>query len=196
MTHMTHNNSGDTRRNTNNNKGSFLNSRARFWFFTINNFDSEDLEKLYSENFRGLVFQDEVGASGTPHLQGTIAYKNQRTGRSMKKKWPRANFGICRNIRACRKYCNKDDTWGGQYKYHSWEGTVVTDIRPNQLVRLSEIDNSTALVIWKPLHGSKDWVKHTIIPEFEKFITGKFNTVRKFKEEDDRFWIRLKDRGL
>lgn len=47
---------------------------ARNWVFTYNNYDSCP---LLQQNMRYLTYGFEKGASGTPHLQGFVMFKNQ-----------------------------------------------------------------------------------------------------------------------
>lgn len=191
---MTHNNSDNTRRNTNNNSGSFLNLRCRYWFFTINSYDSNDIEKLKSENFIGLTFQDEIGASGNHHLQGVIAYKTQRTGKAMKNKWPKGHFEKCKNIAASKRYCNKENTWGGNYKYSKWDNTITVDIQPGEV---ENVDTSyTELTLWEPKFGTDEWISHKVIPEFKTYLEDIFPTIKKYEKEDKIFWLALKQKAL
>ncbi|AXQ66522.1 MAG: putative viral replication protein [Cressdnaviricota sp.] len=48
---------------------------SKNWCFTLNNYDENDLMILKSSNSsKILVFQEEIGESGTPHLQGYIEF--------------------------------------------------------------------------------------------------------------------------
>lgn len=52
--------------------------QLKSWFFTFNNYTSDDilsLERCFNTLCIKYVFQEETGASGTPHLQGSIHLK-------------------------------------------------------------------------------------------------------------------------
>lgn len=83
-----------------------------YWFFTYNNYKQEDvalLSTLFDEQCEWYVFQEELGAEGTPHLQGTIKAK--------KKIRPIETFSIkeihwekTKAIKNAQEYCSKIET--------------------------------------------------------------------------------------
>lgn len=85
--------------------------RSRGWVFTLNNYTVEDEEKL--SDGRGsmyLLYGKEIGEEGTPHLQGYIYYKSQRTFSAVKKKLG-DRFHIEKQrgtIEEAVDYCKKD----------------------------------------------------------------------------------------
>lgn len=84
-------------------------TRARMWFYTLNNYTEEDYERHQQLECKWHVCGKEVGESGTPHLQGTIAYKNAKSFQSMKKLLPRAFIAVAKgNSLQCYEYCIKD----------------------------------------------------------------------------------------
>lgn len=60
-------------------------SRSRNWCFTINNPTDEEKEKCKNIECTYIVFGDEVGAEGTPHIQGYIEFKDAKSMSSTKK---------------------------------------------------------------------------------------------------------------
>lgn len=90
-------------------------NQLKNWFFTWNNYSPESIEILltcFKKICRQFVFQKEVGASGTPHLQGTISlWKKMRWSEF---KLPEQIFWEkVRNVKAAFAYCQKDDTRDG-----------------------------------------------------------------------------------
>lgn len=95
-------------------------SRAKHWCITINNPSVADRSMF--ENIKELtiyyIYGEEIGASGTEHLQCYIAFTKQTTLATLKRYWPRAHFEIARGTPAqASDYCKKD----GKYVEH---GTV------------------------------------------------------------------------
>ena len=87
-------------------------SPSKRWCFTLNNYTSEDIEKISSivlELCNIAIIGEEVGEQGTPHLQGYIEFKTKSRAMSV--------FSMYRNIhwekaKASRvvnfQYCSKD----------------------------------------------------------------------------------------
>lgn len=63
---------------------------AREWVFTINNWSDVDITNLYKIEARYKCWAPEVGAKGTPHIQGYIAFKDAKTRKAVSKLIPRA----------------------------------------------------------------------------------------------------------
>lgn len=85
-----------------------MTARAQAFTFTVNNYTGEDIEALSSIDCAYIVYGKEVGDSGTPHLQGYIRFKTQRTLSSVSKKIKRAHLELARNCVAAAEYCKKD----------------------------------------------------------------------------------------
>lgn len=89
-------------------------SRARHWCFTLNNFSEENVAALRalgdSEDCRYLVFGREVGRSGTPHLQGYVAFSRKRTlRRAVDAVGSGAHLEVMRGTPSeASEYCKKD----------------------------------------------------------------------------------------
>lgn len=86
-----------------------LDKRAYAWIFTINNWTSDDEKQVQAIPCKYLVYGREIGPEkGTPHLQGYIQFKTQRTFRSMCKKMPRASIRAAETSALVNKnYCTK-----------------------------------------------------------------------------------------
>lgn len=87
-------------------------SRSRKWCFTINNWTDSDLyavKYLFKDAAYGIVGQ-EVGEKGTPHLQGYVRFKNDRTFAAMTKSLVRAHLTVANGSDLDnQKYCSKGD---------------------------------------------------------------------------------------
>jgi hypothetical protein len=61
---------------------------ARKWCFTLNNYTDEDmlmLSTLFPDTVKYLIYGREVGANGTPHLQGLFGFRLSELLRERKK---------------------------------------------------------------------------------------------------------------
>lgn len=86
--------------------------RARNYCFTLNNYTEDDIKTI--QGFKcEYVFQKEVGAKNTPHLQGLLMFSNPKDFSSVKKMLPKAHIEECRNKLASIKYCTKIETRAG-----------------------------------------------------------------------------------
>lgn len=85
-------------------------SRYRRWCGTLNNYTSFDLSQL-SHTFSEYkyIIGEEVGESGTPHLQIYIEHKDAIRLLTLKRIDPRIHWEACRGTREDNiKYCSKD----------------------------------------------------------------------------------------
>lgn len=60
-------------------------SRSRSYVFTYNNYSTAEYERICALECVYLSVGEEVGASGTPHLQGFIYFKSQRSFDAVRK---------------------------------------------------------------------------------------------------------------
>ena len=54
-------------------------ARSRAWCFTLNNWTTEELEELKKIECSYIVLGDEIGKSGTNHIQGYVEFENAKT---------------------------------------------------------------------------------------------------------------------
>lgn len=97
-------------------------NRYRYYVFTLNNYDETDIMKLKlyaNEKCRYITFGKEVGANGTPHLQGYMQLKIGTAGKTIKNqsKCMRIWLHPCKGSGTeARDYCLKQDKeayqWG------------------------------------------------------------------------------------
>jgi hypothetical protein len=90
--------------------------RAKYWCFTLNNYTDQDVIRLSAETNRTsaledvnyIIFGKEVGASGTPHLQGTVCFQSRKRMSQVKSVIGQAHFTLTRNLSQSIEYCKKD----------------------------------------------------------------------------------------
>lgn len=91
-------------------------SRNRNFVFTWNNYPADAEHILRGKQSRYMAFGREVGANGTPHLQGMVCFANARTARSVRNSLPGCHIEIMRGTPTqSRTYCSKDGDfveWG------------------------------------------------------------------------------------
>lgn len=86
--------------------------RNRAWVFTLNNYETLELEQCRQLGAEYLIVGREVGEQGTPHLQGYAYFSSARTLASLKKKLPRAHWEMRRGTHEqARDYCKKEGTF-------------------------------------------------------------------------------------
>lgn len=86
-----------------------MSQTSKNWCFTINNYSELDISALTGAISKYVIMGKEVGASGTPHLQGFIVLENVQRMSAMKKVHPTAHWEIAKGTAAQnRVYCSKD----------------------------------------------------------------------------------------
>ena len=113
--------------------------RARNWFFTWNNYDSNSktqLTQYFGDN--QYVIGEEKGEQGTLHLQGCVMFANARKFDTLHTIFPKVHWEVTKKVAASIAYCKK-------------EGRYITNIPPNreeQYIQYMEAEYKD--VVWKP----------------------------------------------
>jgi len=84
--------------------------KSRKWVFTLNHPTEDEILSLKNWQLcQYITWGEEVGESGTPHLQGFIYFPNCVRFMTIKKVFPRMHLEICRGtIEQAITYCHKD----------------------------------------------------------------------------------------
>jgi len=90
-------------------------SKFQNYSFTWNNYTDESISMLKDIDCEYLVYGHEVGESGTPHLQGTIRFKNQRAENPVRKQFKGANIDPTKDLTRSILYCMK-----GEQSHDEW----------------------------------------------------------------------------
>ncbi len=85
-------------------------SPAKYWCFTLNNYDKNDISSIKSIcnlNSIDYIFGEELGAGNTPHLQGFIRFKSKSRPMNMFTNinihWEKSKSNLENNINYCKK---------------------------------------------------------------------------------------------
>lgn len=84
--------------------------RAKNWSFTLNNYTPNDLDRLSTpiNGISYLIYGKEVGASGTPHLQGTVSFQSRKRLQQVITAIGQAHCTVTRHLQQSIEYCKKD----------------------------------------------------------------------------------------
>lgn len=86
------------------------NTRSRSWCFTWNNYNEEDISRLDSLKCERIVVGEEVGASGTPHLQGYVRFNEAQRFSWWKNQFPHVHVEVRKGTEEeATTYCKKDN---------------------------------------------------------------------------------------
>lgn len=184
-------NETQTTQNTANNtectarSGNTITTRSRAWVFTLNNYSEEDVNNLIKVIYDArYVVGREVGAQGTPHLQGFVQFKNPKKFEAVKKLLgDRYHIEKCRNKKAAIKYCQKEENFFSRgidvevdmkkyilekefpnVKLNNWQQKIVDIIN-------SEPDNRTIYYIVDEIGNiGKTWITKYLCCKYDNII--------------------------
>jgi len=86
--------------------------RSRGWVLTLNNPTDSDRDHLQTvtAKFQYFIFGEEVGESGTPHLQAYGYFSNARKFDTVRRLLPRWHVVLCQTFLRSKKTRKKVDT--------------------------------------------------------------------------------------
>ena len=154
------------------------------WSMVINNPDENDhalVTQGYPDYVRELVWTEEVGADGTPHIQAYVRLQRQQRMSFIKKLFPRGHFKPCDrdeyNLNTKRYVQKNDDTTAGKHRQ------VFNDPIP-------AADTLLYSVVKKALGLNNGAVGYLVNGEFDLCVVGA-KMDQQF-ELDDEDWRMLK----
>ena len=117
-------------------------SPAKRWCFTLNNYKEEDIKGISSNSsINEYIIGEEVGESGTPHLQGYIEFKTKKRPMGVFKEFNNIHWEKCKGSKAQNiEYCKKDGKYHTNMKLpkplkklftelYDWEKTIIDIIK-------------------------------------------------------------------
>ena len=170
-------------------------SPAKHWCFTLNNptLDIDIDEIIRNGKVADYVVQEEVGESGTYHLQGYVSFKSKTRPKSVIKN-DRIHWEKCRDISASKKYCSDADKRkpGGKLwencldeplidfiegnDYYPWQASLIEilkgPIHPRQLHWITDLTGN---------RGKTAMMRHLMMtqkPVSATYVTGKSSDVK------------------
>lgn len=81
---------------------------AKSWCYTLNNYTEEEKDRLSHLECNYHVCGDEVGETGTHHLQGYIVFRQSHRLSALKKIQPRAHWERPKADENAANYCMKE----------------------------------------------------------------------------------------
>lgn len=158
-----------------------------YWCFTLNNHTAEQidhLEQVFKHECKWYVFQEEVGAAGTPHLQGTLCLKTRQRLTQLKSIDPHIHWEPTKSVNKSIVYCTKLETATGRFFSHGidipkpiwvceptgWQLDVMEIINKPP-------DSRTVHWFWEPDggKGKTALAKYLVFKHKALMLTGKSN---------------------
>lgn len=126
----------------------------KYWFFTWNNYSEGDVGSLVpwmKWKCKKYAVQEEIGASGTPHLQGMLEMEQKTRFEYLQKMFPKVHWEKCK-ARAAAAYCQKE-TFEGARRWTKGQKRDLAVFRPAHPV----FDEIEALINETPDHRTIHW---------------------------------------
>ena len=161
-------------------------SRSRDWLYTLNNYTEEEVAAVRLVDCVYQVFGYEVApTTGTPHLQGYVRFKTEKSLKQLKKMYPRAHVELRRGtITEAIDYCVKE----GKYEEH---GT-----RPMTQAEKGQCNKDRWRLIQKKAEeGDEEWLKenephvyHTQLATFRSHKKPRMEVLQYSDEDTPHEW--------
>jgi len=147
-------------------------SRSRAWCYTINNYSLEEHDAVRGLDCVYNVFAEEVGESGTPHLQGYIHFATLKSLSQLKKLMPRAYLAVRKGtIDEAVNYCKKD----GKYEEVGVKPASQEEKGQRGKAKMTEI-------LKRAREGDEQWLEETHPGEYYRHLAT-FRSHKKPKTE-------------
>lgn len=121
-----------------------------YYSFTWNNYDLEILEIVFNvlkHECDWYIIQEELGESGTPHLQGTLKLKRKKRIEQLFKINPNISWRITIKISCMAVYCSRKDKRHGKLWTHNFDIPQTVHVEEPYGWQLEVMD-----IITKPPH--------------------------------------------
>lgn len=182
-----------------------MEGRYREFVFTINNYTEKDLELLGNLKYRYICMGYEGKEEGkTPHIQGYVYFKDNKTFSALKKYMPRAHIEVRSKDstpEAAIKYCKKEGDYDedgeppkqgkrtdiDEVSEMIKEGKKIRDValeHPNTYIKFHKGIQALRNII---LSISKRTEKPEVIVYYGDTGTGKSHNAFEFTDPDDRY---------
>lgn len=167
----------------------FFMSRVKKWCFTLNNYTQEEFDSIYNIECEYLILGKEVGAEGTPHIQGFIVFSGRKTFNTVKRL-----LGERCHIEAARgtilqnvEYCSKDNNYvekGTRPQDNHEAGGAATKRKWDEARSLAKEGRFEEI-------PSDLWIKYrrAFKAEYEDALKVKDTEIGDFRLKDHFFWI-------
>jgi len=130
----------------------FLNMRSRGWCFTLNNYTQAEYIQLQEIDCRYIILGKEIGATGTPHIQGYVYFDNAKSRRTVSRLCTRAHleprYG---SNQQATDYCKKEGSF--------WEkGTPPMDSEEARKKGSNAVKVAWDIILDHVRRGDTEWV--------------------------------------
>lgn len=86
-----------------------MNKQTCRWVFTLNNWTDEEAEEICGWDVKYMVVGQEIGESGTPHLQGFVVFRTNKRLSACKRLLERAHWEVAMGSNEqAAAYCKKE----------------------------------------------------------------------------------------